>query len=245
MFSTHLAYVYPLGATHIQGITMLRRFTAIGALRRRVAIWMFATLPFNARHDQIKITFLRLQIADRRSKRIKRQPASQRSSPVPFPFVCFGLFLAGLPHSCPCLDKSSLVQSSSSSCSTLYQSLSLCRTLHNCRLLIDRSNNVMDAQPAFDATTRGNPRCSSTRTYVYPGMDIDSGMGIAVAMAMAIGMACYVACCMAVSLCFPPHMVRAGPWLGFIFSSLPASGTWEKWECRRCHSGHKCTIIAH
>lgn len=37
-------------------------------------------------------------------------------------------------------------------------------------------------------------------TYVYPGMDIDSGMGIAVAMAMAIGMACYVACCMAVWL---------------------------------------------
>lgn len=113
------------------------------------------------------------QIADRRSKRIKRQPASQRSSRVPFPFVCcFGLFLAGLPHSCPCLDKSS-VQPRSSSCSTLYQSLSLssslclCRTLHNCRLLIDRSNNVMDAQPAFDATTRGNPRCSSTRMYMY------------------------------------------------------------------------------
>lgn len=31
-------YIYPLCATHIQGITILRRFTAIGALRRRVAI---------------------------------------------------------------------------------------------------------------------------------------------------------------------------------------------------------------
>lgn len=30
--------IYPLCATHIQGITILRRFTAIGALRRRVAI---------------------------------------------------------------------------------------------------------------------------------------------------------------------------------------------------------------
>lgn len=30
--------IYPLSATHIQGITILRRFTAIGALRRRVAI---------------------------------------------------------------------------------------------------------------------------------------------------------------------------------------------------------------
>lgn len=50
---------------------------------------------------------------------------------------------------------------------SLSSSLCLCRTLHNCRLLIDRSNNVMDAQPAFDATTRGNPRCSSTRMYMY------------------------------------------------------------------------------
>lgn len=194
-----------------------------------------AAFQRQTRPDQDHIS----QIADRRSKRIKRQPQPARdrrsivaSSFLSFPFVCFGAIFSRAAAQLPLqLDKSSVqpcsparlapVRAAPSRPISISLFFCLCCTLHNCRLLIDRSNNVMDAQPAFDATTRGNPRCMLLYTYVHPALGIDSGMGIAVAMAMAIGMAC----CMAVSLCFPPHMVRPGPWLGFIFSSLPASGT--------------------
>lgn len=122
------------------------------------------------------------QIADRRSKRIKRQPQPEivaASSPVPFPFVCFGAIFSRAAPAAGQVQRAALQSRTprSSSCSTLSQSLpislclclclGLCCTLHNCRLLIDRSNNVMDAQPAFDATTpRGNPRCMLLYTYV-------------------------------------------------------------------------------
>lgn len=145
---------------------------------------MFATLPFNARHDQIKITFLRLRIEDRSGSRgspSQRSPQHRRQ--FLFLLSVLGLFLAGLPHSCPCSWTSPACSLAVPDASLqfvqhpLSQSLpislclclclGLCCTLHNCRLLIDRSNNVMDAQPAFDATTpRGNPRCMLLYTYV-------------------------------------------------------------------------------
>lgn len=169
------------------------------------------------------------QIADRRSKRIKRQPQPEivaASSPVPFPFVCFGaIFSRAAPAAGQVQRAASLavpdaslqfVQHPLSQSLPISLCLGLCCTLHNCRLLIDRSNNVMDAQPAFDATTpRGNPRCMLLYTYVRAssiGYWLWNGNSCGYGNGYWYGMLCGMLYgCMAVSLCFPPHMVRPGP----------------------------------
>lgn len=176
-----------------------------------------AAFQRQTRPDQDHIS----QIADRRSKRIRhRQRRKQRRRQRPqqagsssnivaisFSFFFFllydlGLFLAGRTRCCsccsPCLDKSSLQFVPLPSLS-LSRSLSL--SLHNCRLLIDRCNNVMDAQPAFDAN---NTMILSILYTLYSGMGIKThhGMGIAVAVAVAM------ACCMAVFDSVSPHIWR-------------------------------------
>lgn len=70
------------------------------------------------------------QIADRRSKRIKRQPQPEivaASSPVPFPFVCFGAIFSRAAPAAGQVQRAALQSRTprSSSCSTLSRSLSL------------------------------------------------------------------------------------------------------------------------
>lgn len=105
-------------------------------------------------------------------RQIIRQQQQQHRCDFLFLFLFssdLGLFLAGRTRCCsccsPCLDKSSLqfVPPFSRSLSAPLP-LPLSLSLHNCRLLIDRCNNVMDAQPAFDATTRE----ATTRTHDDP-----------------------------------------------------------------------------